>query len=106
MSDLEGVGAFVRSVPAPSQSNEPDITVLRLDLHEDGFVVRCEIGGDRGLKPNGPVALDLRDSLYTRYERARSGGDWISYTPAIPPDAEWITVLTVPETRIALAQSD
>jgi hypothetical protein len=38
------IGKFVRAVQVPRQGNNPDITVVRLDLHENGFVVRCEIG--------------------------------------------------------------
>jgi hypothetical protein len=97
------IGKFVRSAQVPRQKNNPDITVVRLDLHEKGFVVRCEIGEATRLTPGGPVSLDLRDSLYTRYERAEVGQDFISYTPAIPQDAEWLKVLTRPETHIDLS---
>ena len=100
------IGAFVRSVPVPRQTNDPDITVVSLDLHENGFVVRCEIGGSRGLIPIGPESLDLRDSIYTRYERVDSGEDFIAYSPAIPADAEWVKVYTSPETHIDLARSN
>lgn len=75
------IGAFVRSVPVPRQTNDPDITVVSLDLHENGFVVRCDVGGRRGLLPDGIVATDLRDSLSTQYERAGHGEDFIAYTP-------------------------
>lgn len=101
----EQIGEFLRSVVVPSQDNEPDITVVRLDLHANGFVVRCEIGGSRGLVTVGPVSLDLRDSLGTRYERAGDGEDFIAYTPAIPAEAEWLKVYTSPETHINLGQS-
>jgi len=103
VSHDEEIGTLVRSVPVPPQANEPDITVLSLDLHTGGFVVRCKIRGSRGLMPNGPVSLSLRDSLYTRYERAGHGEDFIAYTPAIPADAEWVKVYTRPETHIGLA---
>lgn len=106
MSEHEALGALVRSLPVPRQDNDPDITVVRLDLHEDGFVVRCRIGGSRGLTPGGPVALDLRDSLSTRFARASSGDDFISYVPAIPPDAEWLKVYTRPETHIDLSRPE
>jgi hypothetical protein len=105
MSRIEEIGLFVRSVPVASQVNDPDITIVSLDLHTDGFVVRCKIGGDRGLLPNGPVALDLRDSLYTQYERLGMGDDFIVYRPAVPADAEWVKVYTVPETHIGLLES-
>jgi hypothetical protein len=98
----EKIGQFVRSVPVPPQVNDPDITISGLDLHTDGFVVRSKIGGDRGLLPNGPVSLDLRDSLYTRYVRVGHGEDFMVYTPAIPADVEWVKVYTVPETHIDL----
>jgi hypothetical protein len=91
-------------VPVPRQVNDLDIAVS-LDLHEEGFVVRCEIGGSRGLLPVGPVSLDLRDSLYTRYERAGEAEDFIAYKPAIPGEAEWLKVYTNPETHIDLGQS-
>jgi hypothetical protein len=97
------IGKLVRSVQVPRQRNNPDITVVRLDLHENGCVVRCEIGETTRLTPGGPVSLDLRDSLYTRYERAEVGQDFIGYTPAIPQDAEWLKVLTRPETHIDLS---
>jgi hypothetical protein len=97
------IGKFVRSVQVPQQGNNPDITVVRLDLDENGFVVRCEIGEATRLTPGGPVSLDLRDSLYTRYKRAEVGQDFISYTPAIPQDAEWLKVLTRPEMHIDLS---
>ncbi len=101
----EQIGALVRSVPVARQENDPAITVVALDIHEEGFVVRCEIGGDRGLLVNGPEALDLRDSFYTRFERAGHGDDFIAYTPAIPAEAEWLKVYTTPETHIDLGQS-
>jgi hypothetical protein len=101
MSHDEEIGAFVRSVAVPSQSNDPDITVLRLDLHTDGFVVRCEIGGGGSLKP-GLVALELHDGLNTPYEHAGFGENFVSYKPAIPAGAEWVRVGTVPETHIAI----
>lgn len=103
MSEQQGIGEVVRSIPVPRQENDPAITVVRLDLHTNGFVVRCEIGHTRGLMAAGPVALDLLDSLYTRYERAEVGEDFISYTPAIPASAEWLEVLTRPKTHIDLA---
>ncbi|MGZ6757313.1 MAG: hypothetical protein ACXVFF_12075 [Gaiellaceae bacterium] len=43
MSHDERIGALVRSVAVPGQSNEPDIAVGSLDLHENGFVVRDQI---------------------------------------------------------------
>jgi hypothetical protein len=100
------VRALVRSVPVPRQINDPKVTVVSLDLHESGFVVRCEIDESKGLIPIGPVSLDLRDSLYTRYERVDSGEDFIAYAPAIPAEAEWVRVYTNPETQIELAQLD
>jgi hypothetical protein len=106
VSHDEHIGAFVRSVPVPRQANDPDITVVSLDLHRDGFVVQCEIGGSRGLTPTGPVSLDLRDSLYTRYERVGHGEDFIAYKPAIPADADWLKVYTSPETHIDLGESN
>lgn len=106
MSLDEEVGALLRSVPVPRQANDPDITVVSLDLHTAGFVVRCEIGSSWGLLLNGPVSLDLRDSLYTRYERAGHGEDFIAYTPGIPAEVEWLKVYTTPETHIDLAESD
>ena len=105
MSNDEHIGTFVRSVSVPRQTNEPDITVVSLDLHENGFVVRCEVGGGGRLQPDGFVALDLRDSLGTPYERAGHGEDFIAYTPAIPADADWLKVYTSPETHIDLAES-
>jgi hypothetical protein len=99
------IGGLVRSIAVPRQENDPDISVVRLDLHTNGFVVRCEIGGSRGLRAAGPVALDLRDSVYTQYERAEVGEDFVSYTPAIPANAESLNVLTRPETHIDLAAS-
>lgn len=106
MSQIEDIGALVRSVPVPEQTNEPDITVVSLDLHEGGFVVRCEVGGDRGLMPGGFTTLDLRDNRYTRYEQADAGEDFIAYAPAIPAEAEWLKVYTNPETHIDLPQSE
>jgi hypothetical protein len=38
------------------------------------------------------VALDVRDNLGSRYERAGHGEDFIAYTPAIPAEAEWLKV--------------
>ena len=102
MSHREEIGALLQSIPVPRQQNDPDITVVRLDLHTNGFVVRCEIGGNSQLRPGGLVALDLRDSLNTRYERGEVGEDFISYAPAIPESAEWLKVLTRPETHIDL----
>jgi hypothetical protein len=104
MSAQPGIGEFVRSISVQRQKNDPDITVIHLDLHACGFVVRCEIGEGKGLMPGGPVALDLRDSLSTCYERAEVGLDFISYTPAIPADAEWLEVLTRPKTLIDLTR--
>lgn len=104
MSYQEKLGALVQSIPFPRQQNDPDITVVRLDIHTNGFVVRCEIGGSSGLRPGGPVALDLHDSLNTRYERADVGEDFISYTPAIPENAMWLKVLTRPETHVDLGE--
>jgi len=104
MSAYREIGPLVRSIAVPRQENDPVITVVRLDLHENGFVVRCEIDGSRGLTPGGPVALDLRDSLNTPYERAAVGVDFITYMPAIPADAEWLKVYTRPETRIDLSE--
>jgi hypothetical protein len=104
VSHDERIGALVRSVAVPRQSNEPDIAVGSFDLHENGFVVRCEIRGDRGLSLVGPVSLDLRDSLYTRYERVGDGVDFVAYTPAIPAGAEWLKIYTVPETHIDLTK--
>lgn len=103
MSHREDIGPLVRSIQIPAQANEPDITVVSVDLHEGGFVVRAKIGGRRGLAPSGPVSLDLRDSLYTRYERVDNGEDFIAYA-AIPREAEWVKVFTVPETHIDLAE--
>jgi hypothetical protein len=106
MSQIEDIGALVRSVPVAEQTNDPDITVVSLDLHEKAFVVRCEIGGSRGLLLDGLTAADLRDSLGTRYERAGEGEDFIAYTPAIPAEAEWLKVGTSPETHIDLVKSN
>jgi hypothetical protein len=103
MSTYGEIGPLVGSIAVPRQENDPDITVVRLDLHESGLAVRCEIGGTRGLMPGGPVALDLRDSVSTPYERAAVGADFISYVPAIPADAEWLKVYTRPETHIDLS---
>ena len=99
----EQLGAFVRSVHVPRRTNDPEITVVRLDLHKNGFVVRCEVGDPGGLRPSALVSLDLRDSLTTRYERARHGDDFIAYKPAIPAEAEWLKVFTTPETHIDLS---
>ena len=104
MNQYGEIGPLVRSIAVPRQENDPAITVVRLDLHENGFVVQCEIGGSRGLMPGGPVALDLRDSLVTPYERAAVGVDFISYVPGIPADAEWLKVYTRPETHIDLSE--
>jgi hypothetical protein len=104
MSHDEEIGAFVRSVPVPPQANDPDVTVVRLDLHTDGFVVRCEIGGGR-LGPVGLVAVELRDSLSTPYDHAGFGSDFVKYKPAIPANAEWVEVLTTPKTHVDLVES-
>jgi hypothetical protein len=100
--EAEQIGALVRSVPVPKQANDPDITVRCLDLYTEGFVVRCDVGSGARLKAAGLVALDLHDSLYTRYEQVASGEDFVSYQPAIPASAEWIEVHTKPETHIDL----
>jgi hypothetical protein len=99
----EEIGAFVRSVPVPRQANDPDIVVVELDLHEDGFVVRCEIGGG-SLGPVGLIAVELRDSLATPYEHTGSGSDFVKYKPAIPANVEWVEVLTKPLTHIDLVE--
>jgi len=97
------IGALVTSVQVPAQTNDPDITVVGLDLHEAGFVVRCKIGGSASLDRVGAfVGIELRDSVATHYERAGSGQDFIPYKPAIPPEAEWLEILTVPLTHIDL----
>jgi hypothetical protein len=101
MSESE-IGPLVRSIPAPSQTNNPDITVVGLDLHEGGFVVRCKIGEGQSLGPVGLASFDLRDSLGTRYEHAGYGEDFVAYTPAIAAEAEWVEVYTQPETHIDL----
>jgi hypothetical protein len=101
----EPIGAFVRSRPVPRQTNDPDITVVSLDLHENGFVVRCEVGEGERLQPGGLVALDLRDNLGTPYERAGHGENFIAYVPTIPTEAEWVKVGTTPETHIDLRGS-
>jgi hypothetical protein len=102
----EEIGALVRSVQVPRQTNDPDITVVSLDLHENGFVVRCDLGEGERLRPGGLIALDLRDDLGTRYERAGSGEDFIAYTPAIPAETEWLRVGTSPETHIDVLPSE
>jgi hypothetical protein len=102
VTDAEQIGALVRSVTVPKQGNDPDITVRRLDLHAHGFIVRCEVGRGTKLKPAGLVAIDLRDSLYTRYEEVASGEDFVAYKPAIPSEAAWLKVFTKPETHIDL----
>ena len=104
MSAHNQIGVLTRSLPVPPQANDPDITVVRLDLHESGFVVRCRVGGGRSLTPGGLAALDLRDGLGTSYQRAEVGGDFISYVPAIPAEAAWLKVGTRPETHIDLGQ--
>jgi hypothetical protein len=101
MSESE-IGPLVRSIPVPPQTNDPDITVASLDLHANGFVVRCKIGQRQSLGPVGFASLDLRDSLGTRFEHAGHGEDFVAYTPAIPPEAEWVKVYTRPETHIDL----
>jgi hypothetical protein len=103
MADLEQIRALIRSVAVPKQATHPDITVRRLDLHEEGFIVRCEVGRGARLKPGGIVALDIRDSLYTPYTEVDSGKDFVAYKPAIPAEAEWLKVFTSPETRIELS---
>jgi hypothetical protein len=77
-----------------------------MDLHENGFVVRCEVGEGERLQPGGLVALDLRDDLGTPYERAGHGEGFIAYAPAIPAEAEWLQVGTSPETHVDLMQSN
>lgn len=102
----DDLGPLVRSVTVPRQTNDPDITVTRLDLHAHGFVVRCEVGRDERLRTGALVALELRDSLYTRYEHAGSGNDFVAYRPAIPAEAEWVQILTVPETHVDLSDGE
>ncbi len=102
LSNSEQIGGLVRSVDVPTQTNDPDIIVQRLDLHEEGFVVRCKVGSGARLKAAGLVALDLHDNLYTRYEQVASGESFVSYRPAILPTADWIEVHTNPVTHIEL----
>jgi hypothetical protein len=100
------IGALVRSVSVLRQTNDSGITVVSLDLHTAGFVVRCDIAGGKSLLASGLVAMDLRDSLNTRYERAGNGEDFIAYKPTIPGEAAWLKIYTRPETHIDLGQSN
>jgi hypothetical protein len=95
------IGQLLRSVSAPAPAPGAGIKVLRVDLHENGFVVHSEIGSGAPL-PEGLVALSLRDSLSTPYERVESGPGYIAYRPAILAEAEWLKIFTKPETHIDL----
>ena len=100
MSHNEEVGTLVRSVPVPPQVNDPDITVLSLDLHTDGFVVRFKSSGE--LPTDGLTSMRVRDGLGTPYEHVGQGDGFDVYRPAIPAHAKWVEVLTKPPTRVAI----
>lgn len=97
------IGELVRSVPVTPQTNDPDITIVSLDLHTHGFVVHREVGDKVRPSPPGLIALELRDSLDTEYAHVASSAGFVSYRPAIPARADWLKIYTVPETHIELS---
>lgn len=98
------IGPLIRSVPVTAQSNDPDITVVALDLHEGGFVVRCSVGKEAKLRP--PLAsLDLYDSQWNSCAGIGHGQDFNVYAPALPAGIAWLKIRTVPETHIVLSDS-
>jgi hypothetical protein len=104
VSFQEEIGPLVRSIAVPPQANDPDITVVAVDLHESGFVVRCVVGEGATLRPS-IAALDLYDSQWNSYSGIGHGEDFNFYKPAIPAGTDWLKIRTVPETHIVLSDS-
>jgi hypothetical protein len=110
VSNVETAHGFtnlIQVLQAPPQEAGSEVTILTLELYEDGLILRHLIpnGSTRpsspemaALNPLGLMSLTLRDNLGTAYalHGAVAGGShgFTMFKPAVPDEADWLEMMT------------